>query len=305
MGSIQGQPDERDLRYLKLVTGRLQIQAENDIAAGAGCDSPAELYQRLASDGFPVCGTCGATHVSADHCSKENERSRRAHSPGTVQELPPSAAAADLFREKLNNLLRAVENLERRRESYQGRRYAGTDVRTGTMNLSRESLTDEDWQELCKKYSLDSEGLLDTNTFTRVPVGASREPTEPLTTLIGVYALAGGDVNMLLKALHPGEPPAEALESMRKCVEGEKKPDKKEGLKAVTRQLAILVRGGATQGAPPDSLGQMDHNVACMITQHREDGWSEERINQEIEQLGYTRKRIAELGNLRLRWPKR
>lgn len=305
MSSIPRDPDKRDLRYVKLVNGRLYGSSENDIATNADCDSPAELYQQLAKDGFPVCETCGATHVAAGHCdAKGGKRTRQSRSPSAPEELPPATAAAGLFREVIESLTRATENLEHRHEVYQGRRYVGTDVYTDPVYFSREAITEEHWQALCKIYDLDlKEEFLDTNAVTRIPAGASKEPTEPLTTLIGVYALAGGHLEPLLEALHPGEPSAKTLLNIRKCVEGKKKLDKKDGLKALAQQLAILVRGGTVQGAPPDNLDSTDDHVARSITQCREDGWSEEQIYHTYERFGYTRKKLSELGNLRLRWP--
>jgi hypothetical protein len=73
MGNIQGQPDERDLRYLELVTGRLHNRGEEDRAADAIGKSPAELYRQLTNDGFPVCGVRGATHVDRWHRGRKKD----------------------------------------------------------------------------------------------------------------------------------------------------------------------------------------------------------------------------------------
>jgi hypothetical protein len=163
-------------------------------------------------------------------------------------------------------LLREAEELEHRQEFYQDRRFAGADVYEGTLVFSRyrrdkdghrlENYSGEEWQQLCNRYDQNSqeETFVVMDAVLSVPTGAAPMPSEPLTTLIGVYALAGGEIAALLEALYPGEPSRGVLEEVRKCVEGKKKSDKKDGLKTLARQLAILVRGGQLEGAPPPAL---------------------------------------------------
>ena len=123
--SIRKEPDPRDLRYLKLVTGRLQSRDENDIAADARCESPAALYQQLAQDGFPVCRVCGATHVEEGHCEKSERRARQGEGPR--QELPPPAQAICRFERALRALKAEIEALKSRTMYAQDERFVAVE----------------------------------------------------------------------------------------------------------------------------------------------------------------------------------
>jgi hypothetical protein len=72
--SIQKDPDKRDLRYLRLVTQRLEGRTDTEIAKGMDIDPPEALYQLLAQDGFPICPVCGAAHAGANHCEEKRRR---------------------------------------------------------------------------------------------------------------------------------------------------------------------------------------------------------------------------------------
>jgi hypothetical protein len=142
-----------------------------------------------------------------------------------------------------------------------------------------------------------------------VPAGATPSPPEPLTTLIGVYALAGGDMDQLIQALHNGELSDEKHEKIRKCVEGKKKLDGEDGLQIVAERLAKLVYGGEAIGAPPEGLSTVEHDAACYITQLRDEGHGDEEIltrlrnHRMADGSPLTRQDVSVLGNLRLRYP--
>lgn len=113
----------------------------------------------------------------------------------------------------------------------------------------------------------------------------------------------------LLEVLYPGEPSDDVLEEIRKCVEGKKKLDKKDGLKTLARQLAVLVRGGDVKGAPRPALSSVEHDAACRITRLREEGRSEVEIERRLSNhtradgSKLTKADIHRLGRLRLRYP--
>jgi len=139
-------------------------------------------------------------------------------------------------------------------------------------------------------------------------VGAARQPAEPETTLIGVYALAGGDMERLLEILYPGTPTQERREAIRKRVEGKKKLDKIDGLKAIAGQLATLVRGEPLGGAPPPSLTAVEHDAACYITVLRDEEHSDEEILAKLSNhrmaggSKLSMEDVHRLGSLRLRY---
>jgi hypothetical protein len=318
-------PDSRDLRYLQFVTDRTHGHSDKEIADKLVSGTPSDLYSCLADDGYPVCPVCGAAPVDkARHCELPKQRKPGAGA-GQHRELPPPALAVGLFQERLEALqvlLRDAEDLEHRQEGYQDGRFPGADVYECTLVFTRygrdndgcrlEIYSEEQWRKLCEQYGQDPEeehfGVM--NSVLQAPTEAAPVPSEPLTTLIGVYALAGGQIEPLLEALYPGEPSREVLEEVRKCVEGKKKPDKKDGLKAVARQLAILARGGGLKGAPPIALSSEEHDAACYITQLREENRSEELIRRSLSNhrkpdgSKLTKEDVDRLGRLRLRYPK-
>jgi len=218
-------------------------------------------------------------------------------------------------------LLTSLAALEHRHESSQDGRIVGTDVVEGSsMYFSRrceikgrnvENYSDDQWTELCAQYGENPkvEGFwVDVDGLKRA-AGAARSPAEPLTTLIGVYALAGGDMEQLLEALHPGTPTQKTREAIRKRVEGRKRQDDLDGLMTVAKQLATLVRGGKLDGAPPPGLSEVEHDAACYITMLRKAKRSDEEIlaklsNHRTADGGeFSMTDVRRLGNLRLSYP--
>jgi len=244
---------------------------------------------------------------------------------GQRRELPSAARAAGLFRERLEYLealLRDSANLEHRQEIYQDKRFPGMDVYEGAQVYFRyrrdkdgrrfEIYSEEEWQDLCLRHGQDPEEeyFFVMDSVLQVPTEVAPVPPEPLTTLIGVYALAGGPMEPLLEALYPGEPPGEVLEAVRKCVEGKKKLDNMDGLKTLAGRLAIWVHGGKPEGAPPVALSSTEHDAACFITQLREEGRSGEEIMRRLSNhrkpdgSKLTDDDISRLGNMHLRYPR-
>ena len=171
--------------------------------------------------------------------------------------------------------------------------------------------SDEEWRKLCEKHEGDPrvDKLLVSDATLITPQGAAPAPPEPLTTLIGVYALAGGDLKRLIEALGLDAPSADTLLELRKHVEGKKKRDKVDGLKTVAQQVARLVCGGQWLGRLRDYLTTVEQDVACYITSLREEGVSTGAIVEKLSNhrcadgSRLTEKDVLELGNLRLRYP--
>ena len=315
---MQKNPHSRDLRYLQFVTDRMHGHSEEQIANKLVSGPPTSLYRQLANDGYPVCPVCGAAPIDKKHSCK----SKRQPGLGTGKssELPDPSLASELIADTLRSLLASVADLEPRHESSQDGRIVGTDTFfVGSSYLSRryewkgkvvENFSDEQWNDLCTRHCQNPtvEGFWVEGGGLKRAAGAARHPAEPLTTLIGVYALAGGDMDQLLEALYPGTPTQETLEAIRKRVEGKKKPDKMDGLKALAQQLATLVRGQMLRGAPPSGLTPVEHDAACYITMLREEKFSEEEIEKKLSNhrmadgSALSRADIQRLGNLRLRY---
>jgi hypothetical protein len=293
--------------------GHSDEQIANKLISGP----PTSLYRQLANDGYPVCPVCGAAPIDKKHSCK----SKRQPGLGTGKssELPDPSLASELIADTLRSLLASVADLEPRHESSQDGRIVGTDTFVGSSYLSRryewkgkvvENFSDEQWNDLCTRHGQNPtvEGFWVEGGGLKRAAGAARHPAEPLTTLIGVYALAGGDMDQLLEALYPGTPTQETLEAIRKRVEGKKKPDKMDGLKALAQQLATLVRGQMLRGAPPPGLTPVEHDAACYITMLREEKFSEEEIEKKLSNhrmadgSALSRADIQRLGNLRLRY---
>jgi hypothetical protein len=310
-------PDERE-RALYAVAMAATHQgkggfSEEEIADKAGFESVEHMRQQFAQWDLPSW-LSGAQHAQQKHQSKR----RPGAGSGRIEELPPAARAASLIRERLQDLMNRLTDLEHRREFYQDKRFVGADVYTDPVFISRcdpktnrDIFSAEEWRELCERHgqSPDLDEIMVTDAVTWIPKGADPSPAEPLTTLIGVYALAGGEMEPLLEALHPGTPSEDALEDIRKRVEGRKKRDGVDGLKTVAQQLAQRVLGRSPMGSPPPSLSPVEHDAACYITHLREEGLADDAIlaklrnHRKPDGSRLTKEDVARLGNLRMRYP--
>jgi len=314
---MQKNPDSRDLRYLQFVTDQMHGHSDKQIANKLVSGPPTLLYRQLANDGYPVCPACGAAPIDKKHSCE----SKQQPGPGTGKssELPDTARASELIADTLRGLLASVADLEFRHERSQDGRIVGTDTFLGSSYFSRryewkgkvvENFSEEQWNDLCTRHGQNPtvKGFWVEEGGLKRAAGAARHPAVPLTTLIGVYALAGDDMDRLLETLYPGTPTQDTLEAIKKRVEGKKKPDKMDGLKALAQQLASLVRGQVLRGAPPPGLTPVEHDAACYITMLREEKFSEEEIEKKLSNhrmadgSALSRADIQRLGNLRLRY---
>jgi len=210
-----------------------------------------------------------------------------------------------LFQERIEVLGRAVEDLPKLVEGFQGGRFVGTFVERIPMRPSRDEVSEEEWEWLCEVLGPDptSQGDWCPDLATPIdhPIDGSHVPPQELIMLIAAYALADGNMEALLKALHPNPPEVDAAK-LSSLLHAKKSEHGEDGLFRKAQQLATFVRGGKTgRGAPPACLSADEYVVACAITEYRERGWSEDRIYQTLAHLGYTREKISDLGSLRLR----
>ena len=215
---------------------------------------------------------------------------QRLRDAGPRKDLPPAANAADLFKERLDALRESVELLEHINEGLYGKYFGRTNVETASVLYHGHWIDD---------------------AVVSLPGTVTRSPSEIEVTLIGVYALAGGRMDLLLEKLHldPSSVDTKTREKIRQCIEGSRADrDAKDGLKVLARQLATWVRGGEVGTGRPPALPEMDHEVASITTKYRRDGLTDEQIAGKLAHLkkadgtSYSVEDITELGDLGLSW---
>jgi hypothetical protein len=120
--------------------------------------------------------------------------SRRLRNLGPGTELPPAGNATDLFKERLEELLKSAELLKHVDESLHGRYFVRQDADTVAVLISRHLTSKEGWQAASEQYGLDAddEKVWVPNAPAKFPSGVVRSPSETVAILIAVYALAGG-----------------------------------------------------------------------------------------------------------------
>ena len=157
--TLQKKPGELARSFAKIVTGRMALHSlpEDEIARQCRATSSEALYSRLSYEGYPICRVCGETDVPPNHCaSPPVKRPRRARSTSEAIELPAAKDAAELFRQALEALEYAIDDLDERKEMLQGERFHGTGVYHMPTVFSRRSFSEEEWKKLCEQYSQDS-----------------------------------------------------------------------------------------------------------------------------------------------------
>ncbi len=286
---------------------RSQGLPENEVAERAKFGSVEDMYFRLNR-----WGLSGLLPLEEE--SKKTQKTvpeRKARGSGPVVELPPADTATPLFREKLEVLIRGAEELKHRKEKLQSKRFVQSSMYTAPVYYFRELMSDEQWQRLSEHYGFqpDTDRFSASDVYTWSLGEGTLTPQAPLPALIAVYILMEGELESLLEALYPGTPTADVLEKIRNKVEGKKSSDNQDGLKALARQLATLVRGGdLSRGRDPAELPRYEINFACRITEDREAGMPDEAIYEKLrhnlrleEELTWDE--FCRLRNLNLRWP--
>ncbi len=269
-----------------------------------------EMHTQL--DTWNVPGWLAGKEPNTSSRSTAGKKSgRRPQDLGSAKKLPPPSNATELFRERLEALLGSLEQLKHMDEDLRGSHFVRTTVDTAPVLLSRKDWPEEVWAAISKHYQLDpnAKSFLATNAHTKMPGGVAKSPSDLLATLISVYALAGGRMDVLLGALHADSSTVgtETWKEIKQCVEGSKTDGyKRDGLKVLARHLATWVRGGEVRPGKPTGLSVVDHGLARRIVQHRKDGLTDEEIVDRLSHFkkedgtSYTGKDVANLGNLGL-----
>jgi hypothetical protein len=140
----------------------------------------------------------------------------------------------------------------------------------------KEGTDAESWRKFCEQHGADPEAEFfdEPGDAILAPAGAAPVPPEPLTRLVGAYALSGEPIEPLLEALHPApeeidrERLAQALEEQRKK----------------TGQLSALVRGGKLRTGPPaEDLDPLRHAMTVYIHRRKNEGVSYDQIVEELK----------------------
>jgi len=308
------EPTERDVNYTLAVVFLLRCKgfSEEEIAKRLNFDSVEDMRVQLENWMLPGW-LVGTKPNSGKKRNREKSPPPRLRYLGPRKDLPPAGNATELFRERLEALLESAELLKHVDESLHGRYFARTDVERAPVFYPREHYSKEEWDKVCEQHGLspDDKGFWDANVVIRLPGELALSPSELEATLISVYALAGGQMDSLLDALHPDPSSvgAETRAKIHQLVEGSRRgKGTGDSLKVLARQLATLIRGsGVKRGRPPE-ISKMDYAVASITTKYRKDGLSDEEITSKVAHLKredgtqYTIKDITELGNLNLSW---
>jgi hypothetical protein len=278
--------------------------SDEEIATKLGFDGVEAMQIQLKNWKLPDWLIGEEKSATSRASRKKSGRERRARSSGPVVALPPADSAAPLFREKLEALTLAVEELKHRKEKLQGERFVQSSV-------SGNLVSDEQRQTIRELLDLD-EGAEDYMQFGGASFklgGGTPAPQDPLPALIGAYLLAGGAVQPLVEALHP-DPASADWTGIEKRIEGRKGgPEKLDGLKALAEQLAKAIRGGTLRaGSPGAELSPDEINLASRITKDQEAGLPDEQIDEKVRRLNrsgdeLTWEEYYRLADLGLRFP--
>jgi hypothetical protein len=274
--------------------------SEKEIAQKAGFGSVEAMHMQLGNWGLP-----GLLPKRVEGSSQQPKQKRpQAGSQDAGTELPRPVAAAALFEEAVDGLRRIIEDLEHYRLVRKNGRFVNTHLYSDPVYFSRSSFPSTQWIELCEAYGQDpnSSGFMDANAETKNPTGGDKYPPRPLVNLIAAYALLDGDMRALLEALHP-DPSSVDGTRVSALLYKTKQAHGRDGLVRTAEQLAELVCGGdGRKGSPAGYLSAREQNVACSITEYREQGWSNQQICEHYTAFGFSRERVLELGQLGLRW---
>jgi hypothetical protein len=284
---------------------------EWEIAEKAGFNSVEDMHIQLEKWKLPEW-LIDARVDSGKQKRREKSTPPGARNLGPRKELPTASNAAPLFRERLEALLESVELLKHMDEGLRGRQFVHQDVETASVLFPWEVMSEEGRAAIREQRGADfDESFWEPNALVKLPGGVTPWPSDTEAILIGVYALADGDIDRLLDALHldSSSLDTETREEIRQCIEGSRPGDKRDGLKVLARQLATWVRGSEVRRGRPSGRSKADHAFACAITYYRKQGLSDEEIARKEahrtkeDGTSYTMKDIAELGDLGLSLP--
>jgi hypothetical protein len=284
--------------------------SESEIAEKAGFHTEEGMYHWLESWGFTSLLPPENQENTTKPQSPSPKPERKARKLGPARQLPSAGNAIELYKERIEALLKDVEVLEHMDQTLHGRYFARQEVETADVHFRWDDLSEKGREAIRELHGRDGD-YWDPSATIKLPGGVALSPSEPEAMLIGVYALAGGDMDRLLDALHldSSSVGAETREEIRQCIEGSRPDDKKDGLKVLAHQLATWVRGSEVRPGRPSGRSKADHAFACAITHYRKQGLSDEEIarkeshRKKEDGTSYTIKDIAELGDLGLSWP--
>jgi hypothetical protein len=187
-----------------------------------------------------------------------DERERRARQgDGEAKELPPAVNAAALFKEELETLCKAADQLGMRREYLKDERFVVEYVEQVRL-------------EATPPVSFPGPAT------RRTSLGASQYPPEPLTMLIACYALSGLPLDPLLTALHPN-----ASEKVKQQAGRDQ-----ENLRREARRLARRVRGGTVRtGRTTGEVSPEEMRVAWWVQLESMEGHSAEHIRDRLSRI--------------------
>jgi hypothetical protein len=293
---------EQDRAVREVVVAHLKREeniSDDQIAEQLDYGSAETMHHQFRRWGFPDW------LVSREPPELDQPKRRPRKPLGMQRELPPADAAVALFQERIEALRRAVEELPSLMEAAQGGRFVSTSIAHMPAWYRRNDYSEEEWRNLCQTQGQNpDEDMIpvpDSIITIQEPTRAGRVPPQPLVMLIGAYALADGDMEALLRALHPS--PSEVdREKLSRLLQARKPVHGEDGLIRRAEQVATLVRGGKLgRGAPPPDIPELEYRVASDVTRYREQGLSEEQIYQKLAWTGFTTKKISDLGSLGLR----
>lgn len=287
------EPDKKVQRYVHWYSARLRGWSEDAILRNleqsglGGFRTLATLYLQLANDGFPVCAVCGETPTVSGHCEKPRKKRQPDLGSGHKVKLPDAVAAHPLFRKALRELderLLLVGAEEGWLEGYtedgefKGKHFVTQFVdREDTEVTRREDFnTDEAWKKMCERLGVDTESEETlTSVGSATAGGVGRAPSDGLTSLIAVYALAGLPLTSLVEALHR-RPDAARWEELNANLDE---------LRKVAQHLAIRVRGGIVgRGRGVEEVSREDHFAAWLVRRLEEEGaTSDEEIHKRLK----------------------
>ncbi len=304
---------KRDEAYIQIgMVGYFRSQgcSENEVAKSAKFDSVEDMYFRLKRWGLPGLVPLKEEPEEASKTARE----RKGRASGPVADLPPAGAATPLFREKLDLLAQANEDLKYRKEKRQAGRFILSRVDTSPHLLRREDWSEEEWEGLANTHNLDASAdtLSIENGLTFSIGGATHVPQAPLPVLIVIYVLMEGEIEPLFKLLAGGTPTEAVREKIRSVIEGNRDSGGREdGLKVLVGKLATLMRGGDVKsGRNRDPIFPLEFQLQCRITERRDAGIPDEKIYEELRHFrlsedseGLTRGEFGELARSESRWP--
>jgi len=260
--------------------------SEHELAKKAGFGGAVAMYQWLKA--WRLSGLIPPDKQEGIPKPKAKKPGPSARTSSPPEEVANANAAADLFNDALDGLMRVVEKLEDLDFSYQGKRFAGSYSLTGRWTFLRKSYSEQGWKEICEEYGQDPqvESFSVDGLSGSESLGVSPYPPRDLVVLIAAYALSDRPLELLLEALFPGYS-QENLEEVRELFYQTKRQDGKDGLRRTAEQFAAAVYGRKVgKGIRPEESPEK-HKLACYINRA-----TRSRCSRRADSPTYPRQRV-------------